>query len=50
MALLKIQNSKVIFYGKALVEASSIQELINAIQYNGENIEYDGEIITFTEN
>jgi hypothetical protein len=50
MALLKIQNAKVIISGKTLVEASPSQELINTIQYNGENIEFDGEILTFIEN
>ena len=50
MAILKVQNAKVIISGKTLVTTSPSQELINAIQYNGENIEFDGEVLTFTEN
>jgi len=50
MAILKVQDSKVIILGKLIVSASPSQELINAIQYNGENIEFEGEILTFTEN
>jgi hypothetical protein len=50
MVLLKIQNVKVVILGKTLAKASPSQELINAIQFNGENIEYDGDVLTFTEN
>jgi hypothetical protein len=49
MAILKVQDTKIIISGKTIVSASPSQELINAIQYNGESIEFDGEVLTFTE-
>ncbi len=51
MPVLKIQpSSKVKLLGKVIVISSIDEELLNAIKYNGENIKYDGEVLTFTEN
>jgi hypothetical protein len=46
MALLEIQNAKAIFIGNTIINFSPL----NLIQFNGENIEYDGDVLTFTEN
>jgi hypothetical protein len=50
MAIVKITNSKAIFVGKTVINDSHKEDLENLIQYNGENIEYSGEVLTFTEN
>jgi hypothetical protein len=50
MVLLKIQNAKAIFIGKTIINFSPSEDLDNLIQFNGENIEYDGDVLTFTEN
>lgn len=51
MAVLKIEaGAKVKFFGKNIFVCPPSEELTNALQFNGENIEYNGEVLTFTEN